>query len=95
MYLEMGTRKINEWKMEKISPTRSGELEYLKHKVFAVSWFIDVAMQTKQNKKLIYPSVLWQFQGIKEEKTAYCTERFNKQCQFGWPYSFVKTGGPR
>jgi len=69
-------------------------LEHLKYKAFAVGWFIVAAKLTNRNKKLIHPSVLRQFQGFKEEKTA-CTERFNKHCQFGWPYSFVKAGGPR
>jgi len=82
-------------KWNKISPTRFGELAHLKYKAFAVGWFIVAAMQTNQNKTFIHPSVLLQFQRFKEEKTACCTERFNKQCQFGWPYSFVKAGGPR
>ena len=39
-----------------------------------VDWFIGVAKQTTQNKKLIHHSVLCHFQGFREEKTAYCTE---------------------
>jgi len=57
-------------KLNKISPTRSGELAHLKYKAFAVGWFIVVAMQTNQNKKLIHPSVLLEFQGFKEEKNS-------------------------
>ena len=39
--------------------------------------------------------MLWHFHGFGEEKTAYCTASFSKFCQFGWPYSLAKVGGPR
>jgi len=77
-----------------ISVKLSEKQARLEYKAFAVGWFIGADRQTTRNKKLIHPSVLWQFQGFWEEKT-FCTENFRQLRQFGLSCSFVKAGGPR
>jgi hypothetical protein len=39
-------------------------------------------------QKACSPSVLWHFQGFREETSSFCIERFNKVCQFGWPVAW-------
>jgi hypothetical protein len=55
-----------------------------------VGRFIGAARQTTQNKKLIYPPVLWHFRDFREDKIACCIERFNKLCHLSWHCSSVQ-----
>lgn len=53
------------------------------------------ARHTTRNIQLIYASVLRNFHSFREQKIAYCTQHFNKVCQFNWYFSLVKISGPR
>jgi len=75
-----------------ISTKRSEKQTHLKCKKFVVGRFIGAERQTTRNKKLIHPSVLWQIQGIREEKTWFCTQ---KALSVRLVLFLAKVGGPR
>ena len=59
-----------------ISAKRSEKQTHFEYKAFVVGRFIGADRQTTCNKKLIYPSVLRQFQDIREEKNIILYRKF-------------------